>query len=802
MAIDVSSENKSFKLQRMYQISVNPSNWVKGTDYTLSLRMTGASGAERKFELGTADNYGTLKTSCLFVVGDTVSVTATPNAETHPNYNPATASKTPTMNDSLSLTCNKFVTVTVTAPKGSTIDAGTLTNYYVYTFLAPVDQSAENGTTATFNFDKNMDYFYRVRHPQGATYWNYVKLSKGADGSYFMGNPGSNFGVYDFSGNPERQKLTVTMTAEGENTFSITLQTTAAGAWDGTTQTEPQLVDGVYQIGTGAELAWFVAKSKDADVSGVLTANINLSKYVWLNISSSKKVELNGAGHEITGLNATTGLFAQLGSNSYIHDLTIRGTVSGKGNAGAIVGYACGAGIKIEHCFNYASITSTGNNVGGLVGYTYQNAVIKDCANFGPVTGASKVGGISGEQNGSFNQQLAAGSYTLTLSYVKDDASKGGSDTAYVSVLTLAGMAHVIVENTTFPTTKGAAWDGTLVDTWLELKADSPMMNCIFTALGDVYPIVESKGYISSINGLAQMAGGPASGWMGTLNDWFTNFGFSNFTVANGVLHAGDEIRVMYTRTAEDLGGSFGSMDTRLKALKFSTGKLTPTFSGDEAKSDDADITSVTVAGAIAIAGEGNAYTVTVPYGTTVTASSFEITRSDNKSSITAGPTKGEDGVWSFTVTAEDGTTTVAYTVTVSTASLPIPVKPATDNTKLASRLPFTDVSTSDWFYDDVKFVYENGLFSGTDSRSFSPSASMTRAMLVTVLYRLEGEPAVAGRSSFADVKSGAYYEKAVIWAVAERLVNGASGKLMPKGYAARAQVAAIFHRFVENVVK
>lgn len=743
MAIDVSSENKSFKLQRMYQISVNPSNWVKGTDYTLSLRMTGASGAERKFELGTADNYGTLKTSCLFVVGDTVSVTATPNAETHPNYNPATASKTPTMNDSLSLTCNKFVTVTVTAPKGSTIDAGTLTNYYVYTFLAPVDQSAENGTTATFNFDKNMDYFYRVRHPQGATYWNYVKLSKGADGSYFMGNPGSNFGVYDFSGNPERQKLTVTMTAEGENTFSITLQTTAAGAWDGTTQTEPQLVDGVYQIGTGAELAWFVAKSKDADVSGVLTANINLSKYVWLNISSSKKVELNGAGREITGLNAATGLFAQLGSNSYIHDLTIRGTVSGKGNAGAIVGYACGAGIKIEHCFNYASITSTGNNVGGLVGYTYQNAVIKDCANFGPVTGASKVGGIlggsvgnnntvtgcyntadvtatgskadgiSGEQNGSFNRRLEAGSYTLTLSYVKDDASKGGSDTAYVSVLTLAGMAHVIVENTTFPTTKGAAWDGTLVDTWLELKADSPMMNCIFTALGDAYPIVESKGYISSINGLAQMAGGPASGWMGTLNDWFTNFGFSNFTVANGALHAGDEIRVMYTRTAEDLGGSFGSMDTRLKALKFSTGKLTPTFSGDvtiytltvpqgttllrvtptaanknyqvrtylgmqaegreyaraslipvqngsvitvvsadeswptmnvtnegelksdgkrtytitvrygsgdEAKSDDADITSVTVAGAIAIAGEGSAYTLTVPYGTNVTS--------------------------------------------------------------------------------------------------------------------------------------------------------------------------------------
>ena len=81
---------------------IRDSSWVKDTDYTLSLRVTDASGAERKAEFGTAVNWGKTYTSCLFVVGDTVSVTATPNAETHPNYNPATASKTPTMNDSLS----------------------------------------------------------------------------------------------------------------------------------------------------------------------------------------------------------------------------------------------------------------------------------------------------------------------------------------------------------------------------------------------------------------------------------------------------------------------------------------------------------------------------------------------------------------------------------------------------------------------------------------------------------------------------------------------------------------------------
>ena len=2197
VSINVSSENNNFKLQRMYQISVSPSKWVKDTDYTLSLRVTDASGAERKAAFGYTVNgkgqsWESTYMSCLFVVGDTVSVTATPNAETHPNYNPATASKTPTMNDSLSLTCKEFVTVTVTAPKGSTIDAGTLAKYYVFSFLEPFARSVEDGT-ATFHLDKNTDYFYRVRHPQGATYWNYVRLSadaaytvteedlglsgdfnkstiyhfenniydragiylnintkgyknmavgdtfelnsfrnwfaiesfmnakvalpemhyqvidvngnasdvvtitpnalnsnvavmeakhegtaivlvtydamthmvgqtsttshrfsaiwpeltgvfvvnvgadgsaiqtnmnldrmdaviekdearqldaehdilfytgtegasysfkpeagctvsvlrptvtaasmtysggftntgvttaedgtvtvsglitgrniikvtkgglstyqvvtargvnykfvnaegteltqeelaaikpgdsvtiqfsnlispkeklsgaynfnfslymQGPDGTFFKSDPGGNFGVYDFSGNSERQKLTVTipkfwaeetytlsgaikqagwpgvpthrgityavgtnpgfdapktagilsrlpeitipvvkldfltgklifrdqngtsidrknltvtlkdsagngiavaedgtfkayaeeyfytvsgagveyatgsvtMKEEDPNEFIITLQATAAGAWDGKTQTEPQADEnGVYQIGTGAELAWFVAKSKDADVTGVLTANINLGKYAWLNISSSKKVTLDGASFEITGLNATAGLFAQIGSNSYIHDLTIRGAVSGKGNAGAIAGYASGTAPKIANCFNYAVITSTGNNVGGLVGYTYQNAVIENCANFGAVTGGSSVGGIiggtvgngstitgcyntaeisatgskaggiiggtssemtvtscyntgkisgtasggiagevkgnvnwsgtvqgkitisscystgeagsavfgtvdtasseiskcyylntlaadanaealneadlkdadlsdafgpvcggypalrwqsdvtfheangegtvvaalctvkgytrytckncgasyrtayvaalghdfcedldgsdnscvltaptctqpgkivrtcrrdgcsetkedivpvkghtpkdgteqvftgyktyvcavcgetytvwdddrlghvsypeqtvtsisvsdngnypwvynadldrfessnqeqdktssttsfaftlsaptvlrfgygvssengydkltitlaadggstetladavSGEKSGSIKKQLAAGSYTLTLSYVKDDASKGGSDTAYVSVLTLAGMTRVIVENTTFPKAEGAAWEGTLADTWIELTGESTMMGCVVEALDGHTVVGAESNYISSIDNLKAFDGGTMSGWMGTLNDWFTNFGFGEFTVAKGTLCAGDEIRIMYTRTVEDLGGSWNNSDTRLKALTFSAGKLAPKFSGDtftytltvpegttsllvtptaanknyqvrtylgtqatgreysrtslipiengsvitvvcaddswptmnetsdgkrtytinvvygEVKSDDAGVTSVKVAGVSAAAGTAeNSFSVTLPAGTEVTADSFEITLSDSKATLT-GPAKGEDGVWTFTVTAEDGTavtysvtvtvkeaktihttismqaenmfimvptrvevssdlaerygyaddvtdgvsaldvlvkyheltfgedftkdsksdylvvsngtittvngektsafsfavngefpcdkngeyntqygytgytisqapiaedstvefffyqdtsmymdyytwftdadgnrlntltvqagtdftlgmdgymyayggslkpedrkthgaaldpedlqictvgedgtltpvegktigedgqvtlsfaaagsyvlsaigdeytdivspwlpvtvtaapksndagvrsvtvadieaaagenntytvtvpygtdvtadsfvivtsdsgatvgalthdgnvwsftitaedgvtsrtytvtvsfteapksndagvrsitvagvkaktsvnneytvtvpygtnvtassfviitnharatvgalthiknvwyftvtaedgvTTASYTVTVTTAALPTPIKPAVDNTKPASdskpKLPFTDVSTSDWFYSDVMFVYENGLFSGTDSRSFSPNASMTRAMLVTVLYRLEGEPAGTGSSSFSDVRSGSYYEKAVAWAaangivtgtgstsfspdakvtreqlaailyryaqykkldtdagakldsfsdagnvsgyasealswaVSEGLINGASGRLMPKGDATRAQVAAILHRFVENVM-
>ena len=149
------------------------------------------------------------------------------------------------------------------------------------------------------------------------------------------------------------------------------------------------------------------------------------------------------------------------------------------------------------------------------------------------------------------------------------------------------GKAHVIVENTTFTKPvdgKAPAWTGTLVDTWVKLTEDSTTMSCVAEALkaeGYTQTGAESN-YISEINGLSELDGGSASGWMGTLNDWFTNEGFAAFTVANGKLEAGDEIRVMYTCSlGDDLGGSWNNNDTTVKALTFSDGQLSPTFHKD-----------------------------------------------------------------------------------------------------------------------------------------------------------------------------------------------------------------------------
>ena len=147
------------------------------------------------------------------------------------------------------------------------------------------------------------------------------------------------------------------------------------------------------------------------------------------------------------------------------------------------------------------------------------------------------------------------------------------------------GQVHVIVENTTYPEAEGAPWEGTLVEEWIDLDEDSTMMGCVVKALekNGYEQTGAENNYISSIQGLGEFDGGSMSGWMGTLNDWFTNRGFGDFTVAAGTLGSGDEIRIMYTRNGygADLGGSWDNHIKTVKALTFSAGELSPAFDPD-----------------------------------------------------------------------------------------------------------------------------------------------------------------------------------------------------------------------------
>ena len=114
-------------------------------------------------------------------------------------------------------------------------------------------------------------------------------------------------------------------------------------------------------------------------------------------------------------------------------------------------------------------------------------------------------------------------------------------------------------------------------------------------------------------------------------------------------------------------------------------------------------------------------------------------------------------------------------------------------------RLPFDDVRRGDWFYDDVRYVYETGLMNGTANRIFAPSVSTTRAMIVTILWRLEGSPVVNFAMRFRDVVENAWYSEAVRWAAANGIVTGYTEQTFgPNDNIAREQLAAILHRYAK----
>ena len=114
---------------------------------------------------------------------------------------------------------------------------------------------------------------------------------------------------------------------------------------------------------------------------------------------------------------------------------------------------------------------------------------------------------------------------------------------------------------------------------------------------------------------------------------------------------------------------------------------------------------------------------------------------------------------------------------------------------------PFTDVKEEDWFYEAVKYVVQKGLFAGTSETTFEPNLTMTRSMLVTVLYRLAGSPEVEGTSKFSDVAPNAYYTDAVIWATQNGIVGGYdNGQFGTNDPVSREQMATILYRYAQHM--
>lgn len=155
------------------------------------------------------------------------------------------------------------------------------------------------------------------------------------------------------------------------------------------------------------------------------------------------------------------------------------------------------------------------------------------------------------------------------------------------------------------------------------------------------------------------------------------------------------------------------------------------------------------------------------------------------------------------TITVTYAGQTVTFKITVEKASKPsIPVVPGSkDETdgEETSAAAFVDVKSGDWFAEDVAYVVEQGIMNGVSSKEFAPNANVTRAMVVTILWRMEQEPNASGESPFSDVAEDTWYSEAVVWANEHDIVNGyGNGKFGPEDRVTREQLAAILYRYAK----
>ena len=191
-------------------------------------------------------------------------------------------------------------------------------------------------------------------------------------------------------------------------------------------------------------------------------------------------------------------------------------------------------------------------------------------------------------------------------------------------------------------------------------------------------------------------------------------------------------------------------------------------------------------------------YAVTVEKPTHGTLTADRTTAAEGDSvTVTATPDKGYV-LDRLTVETDKGGTVRTTPTSGDRYRFTMPARAVTVSAtfRAAEQLPFTDVRTGDWWYPNVLYVYEKGLMTGTSQTTFSPQATTTRGMIVTILHRLAGSPG-AGGAPFTDVAAGQYYAVPIAWAASTGIVNGYdAAHFGPNDPITREQMAAILYRY------
>ena len=308
------------------------------------------------------------------------------------------------------------------------------------------------------------------------------------------------------------------------------------------------------------------------------------------------------------------------------------------------------------------------------------------------------------------------------------------------------------------------------------------MANDVLDALPGIYTTYKQEGsavtvYVTTKSGVLTSDG---SLTLGTIS---ANDG-TNFTVekASGVKVVGsDNSETTYTQV--DQGGSSGGSSSGGSS---SGGSSSGGSSSGGSSSGGSTTTTRTI-------------TIQSSFGGKVTASASQAAQG-KVITLTALPNSGYV-LKSLTVTTASGTSVPVanqssgkYTFTMPAAAVTVKAVFAAQETD--PDFPFADVAKGSWYYEGVRYAYENGLMSGTGEGTFSPDLPTGRGMLVTILYRLAGSPA-AGSASFTDVAKGQWYADGVAWASANGVVSGyPDGSFRPNDTITREQMAAILYQY------
>ena len=452
---------------------------------------------------------------------------------------------------------------------------------------------------------------------------------------------------------------------------------------------------------------------------------------------------------------------------------------------------------------------------------------------YGDASGNKVISSVTSSGGYSFKtaSAWAAGTYTVVVG--------AGSNTASCTFALVASEEGGGTETCHY-TVKVTGPAGTLYpETEKSLSSGQTVMDAL-EATGLAYSV--SGIYVSSICGISEFDYGSSSGWMYRVYDSSgAMYPSAATTAANEFyLSDGDQVEWYYTCNYNTDGTYDSGMWTSGGTTALTAGSDGSASVGADDLSGfvkaglgltvnaDAGSLILTPAGASALAEEIGSGTLTVSISKTDGEKSGFSVVSDSKTiialdiSITAGNIKITDGIGTVSVIVKVGKIYAGQTLSILhlkengkyeilTGNVDADGMLSFDTTSLSTfvvfetkdvpvEYVFNDVEAGAWYADYVRYVYSNGIMTGTSAAAFEPETAISRAMLVTVLYRMDGKPAVTGASGFTDVTdAAAWYCNAVVWAVSNRIVNGyGDGLFGPGDNVTRQEMVTIFYRYAQ----